>query len=121
MKKNYDFPWGSRVGSNLANCDGCGSQWDYKKTAPVGSFSANGYGLYDMIGNVYEWCIDTRHDNYEGAPADGTPWIDPNQEDRVYRGGSWFQAPKDSRIVSRSWDETSKRRSELGFRVVMEP
>lgn len=119
-KVQQDFPWGSRVGNNLANCKECGSQWDNQKTAPVGSFAPY-FGLYDMVGNVYEWCLDSKHANYQGAPSDGSPWIDPDQDDRMYRGGSWYQPPFDSRVVSRSWDEAARGRSELGFRVVLEP
>jgi len=119
-KTQQDYPWGSVIGNGLANCKRCGSEWDDTMTAPVGSFKAH-FGLYDMVGNVYEWCIDTRHDNYDGAPTDGSAWIDPEQEDRVYKGGSWYQRPFDTRIVSRSWDVSTKRRHELGFRVVMEP
>lgn len=119
-KIQQDYPWGSKVGVNLANCKGCGSQWDNQMTAPTGSFKSH-FGLFDMVGNVYEWCLDTKHSNYQGAPSDGSPWIDPDQEDRIYRGGSWYQPPYDARIVSRSWDAADKRRSELGFRVVLEP
>ena len=53
------YPWGDEIGDGtMANCDGCGSQWDNKQTAPVGSFAANGFGLYDMVGNVWEWTED---------------------------------------------------------------
>jgi formylglycine-generating enzyme required for sulfatase activity len=63
------YPWGSAIGKNNANCDGCGSQWDGKQTAPVGSFAANGFGLYDMVGNVSAWTEDCYHDSYSGAPT----------------------------------------------------
>ena len=65
------YPWGDDIGKNNANCDGCGSRWDGKQTAPVGSFAANAFGLYDMVGNVWEWAEDCYHDSYNGAPADG--------------------------------------------------
>ena len=68
------YPWGNDIGENNANCRGCGSQWDGKQTAPVGSFSPNGFGLYDMVGNVGQWTEDCYHDSYNGAPADGSAW-----------------------------------------------
>ena len=59
----------------MANCDGCGSKWDDQQTAPVGSFAPNKFGLYDMVGNVLEWTEDCLHENYNGAPADGSAWL----------------------------------------------
>ncbi len=61
------YPWGDDIklsGKAMANCDGCGSPWDDKQTAPVGSFAANQFGLYDMVGNVWEWTEDCWNDNY---------------------------------------------------------
>jgi formylglycine-generating enzyme required for sulfatase activity len=52
------YPWGNDIGKNNANCDGCGSQWDNEQTAPVGSFAPNSFGLYDMVGNVWQWVED---------------------------------------------------------------
>ena len=65
------YPWGDDIGTNKANCDGCGSQWDNKQTAPVGSFAPNGFGLFDMVGNVWEWVDYYYHQNYDGALTDG--------------------------------------------------
>jgi formylglycine-generating enzyme required for sulfatase activity len=84
--------WGDKVGINNANCSDCGSRWDNKSTAPVGSFKANPWGLFDMAGNVMEWVQDCWHDNYKNAPADGLSWKSQNGGDcrrRVLRGGSW--------------------------------
>ena len=81
--------WGNEIGKNRANCKGCGSQWDNTKTAPVGSFEPNPLGLYDTSGNVEEWVQDCWHDNYEGAPTDGSAWESGNCDKRVLRGGSW--------------------------------
>ncbi|MFV0278769.1 MAG: formylglycine-generating enzyme family protein [Parahaliea sp.] len=90
MKTNYS--WGDEIGQSRANCDGCGSEWDNKQTAPVGSFAPNPWGLYDMHGNVWEWVQDCWHGSYEGAPADGSAWLEENGGDctgRVLCGGSW--------------------------------
>jgi formylglycine-generating enzyme required for sulfatase activity len=64
------YYWGDEIGKGNANCDGCGSKWDNQQTSPVGSFSANQFGLYDMAGNVWEWVQDCYHDDYNGAPAE---------------------------------------------------
>ena len=77
----------------MANCDGCGSQWDNERTAPVGSFAANAFDLYDMIGNVWEWTEDCWNASYKGAPSDGAPWTRGDCSRRVVRGGSWGSGP----------------------------
>jgi formylglycine-generating enzyme required for sulfatase activity len=68
------YPWGAEIGKGNANCNGCGSQWDGKQTAPVGSFAPNRFGLYDMVGNVWEWVEDCVHPSYNDAPTDGSAW-----------------------------------------------
>jgi formylglycine-generating enzyme required for sulfatase activity len=68
------YPWGNDIGKNNANCRRCGSQWDNKQPASVGSFAPNGFGLNDMVGNVWAWTEDCYHDRYDGAPLDGTAW-----------------------------------------------
>ena len=121
------FYWGDNLGRSNANCAKCGSPWDGKQTAAVGSFKPNPYGLFDITGNVYEWCLDTRHRSYEGAPTDGSAWIKKGQKDfrgrefRINRGGSWFQPAREMTIYRRCWDAAEDKRSELGFRVLMEP
>ena len=114
------YSWGDSIGVNRANCGSCGSQWDAKMTAPVGSFSANAWGVYDMHGNVREWVQDHWHGDYEGAPTDGSAWAseDEIREDwRRMRGGSWADGPGLLRSASRKWLTTDYRSHILGFRV----
>jgi hypothetical protein len=97
--------WGDdiRQGAKVwANCDGCGSGWGDKQTAPVGSFEPNAYGLYDTAGNVWEWVQDCWHENYVGAPEDGSAWEERDCGLRVLRGGSWFYRPRWLRSATRS-------------------
>jgi formylglycine-generating enzyme required for sulfatase activity len=68
------YSWGNEIGKYNTNCNGCGSGWDGSKTAPVGSFSPNAFGIYDMFGNVWDWVEDCFHNNYQGAPTDGSAW-----------------------------------------------
>jgi formylglycine-generating enzyme required for sulfatase activity len=78
------------AGKGLANCYGCGSEWDGDKTAPVSNFDSNAWGLYDMYGNVWEWVEDCWHRSYEGARNDGQAWLEEDGGDcgsRVLRGG----------------------------------
>ncbi|HID98942.1 MAG TPA: formylglycine-generating enzyme family protein, partial [Thiotrichaceae bacterium] len=78
-----DYWWGNEIAQNLANCHGSG-----KQRAPVGSFEPNPFDLYDTVGNVWEWCDDDWHGNYEGAPTDGSVWYGDSSL-FVLRGGSW--------------------------------
>lgn len=113
--------WGDELSTNRANCDGCGSKWDKKQTAPVGSFAANAFGLHDMLGNVREWVQDVSHNNYEGAPADGSPWEaggEPNL--RVWRGGSWTSDPRTMRSANRGKLWPNARFSFIGFRLAQD-
>jgi formylglycine-generating enzyme required for sulfatase activity len=92
------------------------------KTTPVGSFQvANAFGLYDMHGNVWEWCVDHWHDNYKNAPINGSAWIDLDASEnaaRVQRGGSWRNLPKTCRSASRDRLGADHRNNDLGFRVI---
>jgi len=115
-----DYWWGNEIGKNLANCHGSGSKWSRKSTSPVGSFEANPFGLYDTVGNAWEWCADNWHENYEGAPSDGTVWKGGNESRRVWRGGSWFNVlPYNCRTVVRSRSTSDNRYQTLGFRVAV--
>ncbi len=108
-----------------------------KETTPVGQFPPNAFGLYDMHGNVWEWCADDWHDNYDGAPTNGSAWLDSNQEKKVksknksysdknddnqpntiLRGGSWYFNPGFCRSASRFLNRRDYGDDDLGFRVV---
>jgi formylglycine-generating enzyme required for sulfatase activity len=110
------YAWGDLIGTN-SNCDGCGSEFDWR-TAPVGSFAPNAFGLYDMHGNVYEWVADTWHESYQGAPVDGSAWItEGGTVRRILRGGSWGSRPTDLRSANRFKDSPDIRVGNYGFRV----
>jgi formylglycine-generating enzyme required for sulfatase activity len=112
------YPWGDDIGKNNANCAGCGSQWDHRQTAPVGSFAPNKFGLYDMVGNVWELVEDCAHDNYKDAPVDGSAWVEGGDcRRRIGRGSSWNNLPRDLRSASRYINATDARPGRLSFRV----
>jgi formylglycine-generating enzyme required for sulfatase activity len=111
------YSWGDEIGEGNANCYGCGSEWDAKQPVPVGSFKSNAFGLYDMHGNVLEWVEDTWHKSYEGAPVDGSAWLEGGDALRVVRGGSWDDDPRSLRAASRGRYSADLRSSRIGFRL----
>jgi formylglycine-generating enzyme required for sulfatase activity len=115
--------WGNEVKQGLANCIGCGSRWAGKQPAPVGSFKPNPFGLYDTAGNVSERVQDCRHENYQGAPLDGSAWEAKDGGDcgvRGIRGGMWLWAQDYVRSSSRMWNRPTFTGRALGFRLVRE-
>jgi formylglycine-generating enzyme required for sulfatase activity len=89
-----------------------------RKSQAVGIKMANGFGLYDMHGNVYEWVADPWHENYENAPSDGSVWRDaPVPNRRVARSGSWFFDAKNLRSASRVGPPSNLQDGNVGFRV----
>ena len=116
------YSWGDSIGVNRANCEGCGSQWDNKQTAPVGSFEANAWGVHDMHGNVWEWVQDCWPRDYSGAPSNGSAWELETCNGRVLRGGSWNSEPGSLRSAYRYWNSADffsddYRYRTFGFRV----
>ena len=115
------FSWGDDPAAGNANCGECGSQWDGRQTAPVGSFKPNALGLHDMHGNVWEWVEDSWHETYDGAPTDGSAWVSGGQGGdpsyRVVRGGSWRNETQHVRAAVRFRRNINVRFDTLGFRV----
>ena len=115
--------WGNEMKSGIANCADCGSQWDNKVTAPVGSFPPNPFGLFDTAGNVWEWVEDCDHDNYNAAPTDGSAWMKEGGGNcylRVFRGGAWNYAARGVRSSFRGRGDPGNRSASIGFRLVRE-
>ncbi len=110
--------WGDEIGRNNANCMLCGSRWDRKQAAPVGSFRANPFGLHDVHGNVWEWQDDCWHAGYAGAPRNGRSWTSGEQcSSRVLRGGSWRDQNRHLRSAERLRYFLGSRFNFVGFRV----
>jgi formylglycine-generating enzyme required for sulfatase activity len=122
------FSFGETITAELANYRatetyGNEPKGEYrKKTTPVNHFGiANAFGLRDMHGNVWEWCLDHWHDNYQGAPNDGSAWLtDDEGAKRMLRGGSWNDNPGYCRCASRSFYNPVTVYDNIGFRVVCE-
>ena len=89
----------------------------YAETAPVGAFKANGFGLQDMLGNVWEWVEDCYNKTYDGAPRDGSAWVAGNCSARVVRGGGWDNDPQLVRSAIRDGFAPGNRINNLGFRI----
>ncbi|MDR3575981.1 MAG: formylglycine-generating enzyme family protein [Anaerolineaceae bacterium] len=112
--------WGESIGLGHAVCQECGSVWDNTKTAPVGSFPPNPFGLYDIPGNIAELTADCWNDSYAGAPTDGSAWATGDCKWRAARGGGW-NAPAQLLWSSFRSDMPAKGSSnDVGFRVVRE-
>ena len=113
--------WGQEIGTGNANCGDCGSRWDGKETAPVGSFKPNAFGLHDTTGNVWEWVQDCYHERYAGAPSGGSEWRDDClSAGRVFRGGSWGNYAGDTRVSYRGWGTPDFRFEGLGLRLAQD-
>ena len=129
------FHFGDTISPELANYRGDvayadGPQGVYREqTTPVGMFPANAWGLHDMHGNVWEWCLDEWHESYEGAPTDGRAWVDAAEWEKskesvkakLLRGGSWDGIPGGCRSAYRDHYQPDYANYFVGFRVVCLP
>ncbi|MCM1982404.1 SUMF1/EgtB/PvdO family nonheme iron enzyme [Lyngbya confervoides] len=119
------FYFGATLSPTFANYNGnysygSGPKGEYREqTTEVGIFPPNGFGLYDMHGNAWEWCQDRWHDNYNGAPSDGSAWESGSGERRVLRGGSWVYDPGSCRSADRDRNVPGVRYDFYGFRLAM--
>jgi formylglycine-generating enzyme required for sulfatase activity/uncharacterized caspase-like protein/DNA-binding Xre family transcriptional regulator len=120
------FHFGETMTSKLSNYD-CNYRYRSepkgryrKQTSPVRDFLfANAFGLFDMHGNVWEWCLDQWQESYDNAPTNGNAWQTKNKNQfRVLRGGSWLNAPRECRSAFRSYWDSDDRVNRIGFRVV---
>jgi formylglycine-generating enzyme required for sulfatase activity len=111
-----DYWWGNVIELDRANCSNCGSKWDNEMTAPVGSFASNPFGLYDTVGNVWEWTCSVYEEKFNGKEQ---CCANPKEDIlRVIRGGSWFDDPKAARVSFRThwWNSYIN----VGFRLVQD-
>jgi formylglycine-generating enzyme required for sulfatase activity len=122
------FHFGETISTNLANyygdyIYGVGRKGEFRrKTVDVDKFKANAFGLYQMHGNVWEWCADYWHPDYQGASTDGSAWLGDGQNtQRVLRGGSWGNSPGECRSASRFKAVLDYRGHDVGFRVCFSP
>ena len=113
------FWTGLTLPDNYANCYDCGSKWDQKSTAPVGSFPPNAWGIYDTVGNVLEWNLDNFSPDYTATPADGSAYLKGDDKVKMMRGGCWEYYKVDAGSAVRYWQDRRERSKWTGFRLVL--
>jgi formylglycine-generating enzyme required for sulfatase activity len=113
--------WGDQLQTDMANCKGCGGAYDPTQPLKAGSFKSNPFGLYDMGGSVNQWVEDCWHKDYQGAPIDGSAWIEKNCASRVIRSGSWKNDASYVRPASRDRYDAGVRYPTHGFRIAAAP
>jgi len=113
--------WGDQFQSGMANCKNCNDIAAAEQPIKVGSFKPNPFGLYDMGGGVDQWVEDCWHKNYQGAPADGSAWVEAGCASHVIRSGSWKNDARYVRPANRDSYDTNVRYPTHGFRVALSP
>jgi len=113
--------WGEELQPGMANCKNCGDVAAAEQPAKVGSFKPNPFGLYDMGGGVDQWVEDCWHRTYQGAPSDGSAWIEGDCESHVIRSGSWQNDARYARPANRDNYDTNVRYPTHGFRIALSP
>jgi formylglycine-generating enzyme required for sulfatase activity len=117
-----DYWWGNEIGKNRANCYDSGSQWSGKQTSPVGSFEANQFGLYDTVGNVWEWTASEYEDKYRGKEQQIIENTSKSNDCHfVLRGGSWTNGARRTRTANRGRRQPTERNGYDGFRLARIP
>jgi formylglycine-generating enzyme required for sulfatase activity len=130
LPSEAEWEWACRAGSAAAYCFGDDEEllkdhaWFYGNSEtsshPVGQKKPNAWGLFDMHGNVWEWCEDDWHDSYRGAPAEGIAWVDkPRGAGRVVRDGSWYCSARECRSAYRNVNGPLGGSDRDGFRLVL--
>ena len=117
---NSGYWWGDEMRPGAANCRKCGSKWSGVKSAPIGSFEPNPWGLFDMHGNVLEIVTDCWNKSHKNAPADGSSRKDGDCKSRVIKSGAWYYLPKVSRSASRARNDIRIFSYFIGFRLLRE-
>jgi formylglycine-generating enzyme required for sulfatase activity/class 3 adenylate cyclase len=113
--------WGDQFQSGMANCNNCNNIPADEQPIKVGSLRPNPFGLYDMGGGVDQWVEDCWHKNYQGAPSDGSPWVEGDCVSHVIRSGSWKNDARYARPTNRDSYDTNVRYPTHGFRVALSP
>ena len=118
--KKSTFWWGYEEEPNRAHCAICGSKFDLSKPTKISSFEPNAFGIYDTSGNVSEWVQDCWHENYKGAPNDGSVWVGGDCSIHIARGGSYASPQQSIRNTKREKFKTNEKLQRIGIRIARE-